>query len=65
MYLRARGTAGAKALRQAYLQNMLAYLQNKDEAPGLEMKEQREGGQMGRGSQSTPALWVQACDSIM
>lgn len=44
---------------------MLAYLQNKDEAPGLEMKEQREGGQMGSGSQSAQALWAQACESIM
>ena len=36
--------------------SMLAYLQNKDKAPGLEMKEQREGGQTGNGSQSAQAL---------
>lgn len=45
--------------------SMLAYLQNKDKAPGLEMKEQREGGQTGSGSQSAQALRVQACESIM
>lgn len=39
---------------------MLAYLQNKEKAPGLGLNEQREAGQTGSGSQSTQALWVQA-----